>query len=138
VGSYLWGRTRRGVRMIPRKKGSLSGTNKAHLSALRTLCRLSTSDTIEESFCSHRNYEEQHSLLIHQPASNSRAFESIKQRSLQSFSLSSCLSFSLAVVFYLELSPFVSGATGDFPLPFTHQRHALSIRVTARTLAERE
>jgi len=93
---------------------------------------------LENLFAVTASHEEQHSLSTHRPASSSRAVESTKQRSLPSFSLSSCLSLSLAVLFYLELSPFLSGTTAIFPLRYAH-KYALSIRVTARTRsAERE
>jgi len=84
-------------------------------------------------FAATASHEEQHLLPTHRPASSSRAVESTKQRSLPSSSLSSCLSLSIAVLFYLELSLFFSGTIAIFPLHLRTQRHALSIRVTART-----
>jgi len=90
-------------------------------------------------FATTASHEEQHSLSTHRSASSSRAIESTKQRSLPSSSLSSCLSLSLAVLFYLEMSSFLSGATGIFPLHSHAHKDALSIRVTARIRrAERE
>jgi len=89
-------------------------------------------------FTATASHEEQHSLPTHRPAPSSRAVESTKQRSLPSSSFSSCLSLSLAVLFYLELSPFLSGTTAISPSIYAH-KYALSIRVTARTRrAERE
>jgi len=84
-------------------------------------------------FTATASHEEQHSLPTHRPAPSSRAVESTKQRSLPSSSFSSCLSLSLAVLFYLELSPFLSSTTAISPSIYAHAnmlslfvwRHAL-------------
>jgi len=82
---------------------------------------------LEIRFTATASHEEQYSLPTHQPTSSCRAVESMKQRSLPSPSLSSCLSLSLAILFCLELSPFLSGATAFFPLHSRTQRRCLFV-----------
>jgi len=80
---------------------------------------------LENCFAATASHEEQHSLSTHRLASSRRAVESTKQRSLPFSFLSSCLSLSPAILFCLELSPFLSGATAIFSLHSRTQRRSV-------------